>query len=61
MTELSAEDIQQLKIERIAELIEQALLDTALAVLSRLSERQQQLPLPICFKTDCPMRDVIPF
>jgi hypothetical protein len=59
MTTLSAEDVRQLKTEHLATLLEQTLLDTVLNVLCRLSERQR--PLPICYKTDCPMRDDIPF
>ena len=59
MSTLSAEDVRQLKTERIATLLEQTLLDTVLSILCRLSEHQR--PLPICYKTDCSMRDDIPF
>jgi hypothetical protein len=55
------EEIQTLKMQRIETLLEQALLDTALAVLYTLSEKQKRLRESICFKTDCPMRDDILF
>ena len=56
-----AEEIQALKLQRIETLVEQTLLDTALSVLSSLSEKQMRLRESICFKTDCPMRDDIMF
>lgn len=58
---LDAETVKDLKAQKIADLIEEVLTITALDVLSRLAQRQKYRPSTICYKTDCPLRDVIPF
>ncbi len=62
METLEIEDGNDEKIQRIAVMLEQLLLDTALSVLDRLSQQfngQEQASL--CYKTSCPSRDDIPF
>ena len=49
------------KIERIEAMLEQLALDTVLSVLYRISEKRKQLPQVICYKSDCPLRNDIPF
>jgi hypothetical protein len=61
MENLDPETIKNLKTQRITELIEQVLTDTALAVLCRLADNRKLRPPVICYKNDCPMRDNIPF
>ena len=61
MKSLDADTIKELKTQRITDLIEQVLIDTALAVLYRLSENRKLQPPVICYKDDCPSRDNIPF
>jgi hypothetical protein len=61
MENLDPETIKNLKTQRIADLIEQVLTDTALAVLYRLADNRKLRPPVICYKSDCPMRDNIPF
>ena len=58
---LDEETTKELKMQRITDLIEQVLTDTALAVLYRLADNRKLRPLVICYKQDCPMRDNIPF
>lgn len=55
MENLDPETIKNLKTQRIAELIEQVLTDTALAVLYRLADNRKLRPPVICYKSDCPM------
>lgn len=55
------ETINGLKTQRTAELLQQVLIDTALAVVYRVAENQKLRPQAICYKPDCPMRDSIPF
>jgi len=57
---LDTEEINEQKVDRLAMLIEQVLLDTALAVVHQLCQNQKQR-LCICYKSDCSMRDDIPF
>lgn len=54
------EDINEQKINRIAELLEQVLIDVALSALYRLCHNHKN-SRHICYKSDCPMRDDIPF
>jgi len=61
MENLDPEIIKDLKVQRITELIDQLLNDTALAVLYRLADNRKLRPPVICYKQDCPMRDNIPF
>jgi hypothetical protein len=58
---LDEETIKDLKTQRITDLFEQVLTDTALAVLYRLSDNRKLRPPVICYKHDCPLRDDIPF
>lgn len=58
---LDEETTKELKMQRITDLIEQVLTDTALAVLYRLADNRKLRPPVICYKQDCPMRDNIPF
>ena len=53
------DDIKEQKINRIAELLEQVLIDTALAVLLQLHPHDYRNH--ICYKPDCRLRDNIPF
>ena len=56
------EDFSEQKLERIETMIEDLALDTVLSVLYRISEKRKQLPgKVICYKSDCPLRDDIPF
>jgi hypothetical protein len=61
MENLDPGTIKDLKTQRITNLIEQVLTDTALAVLYRLADNKKLRPPVICYKQDCPMRDNIPF
>lgn len=61
MPPLDAETIKDLKSQQSMALLEQLLTDTVLNVLYRLAERQKQLPQLICYKSDCLLRDEIPF
>lgn len=61
MESLDPNTIKELKAQRITDLIEQVLIDTALAVLYRLAENRKLQPPVMCYKDDCPMRDNIPF
>jgi hypothetical protein len=61
MEPLDHQTIKDLKTQRITDLIEQVLTDTALAVLYRLAENRKLCPSVICYKHDCPLRDDIPF
>jgi hypothetical protein len=58
---MDEETIKNLKTQRITDLIEQVLIDTALAVLYRLADNRKLRPPVLCYKDDCPMRDNIPF
>lgn len=58
---LDAETVKDLKYQKLADLLEEILTNTALDLLSQLAQRQNHLPSTICYKTDCPLRDVIPF
>ncbi|NCC77815.1 MAG: hypothetical protein EOM08_15455 [Clostridia bacterium] len=58
---LDEETTKELKMQRITDLIEQVLTDTALAVLYRLADNRKLRPPVICYKDHCPMRDNIPF
>ncbi|MFZ0725258.1 MAG: hypothetical protein WAM61_05670 [Desulfobacterales bacterium] len=55
------EDFSEQKLERIETMIEDLALDTLLSVLYKISEKRKQLPQVICYKSDCPLRDDIPF
>ncbi|MGA8241475.1 MAG: hypothetical protein WB818_12920 [Desulfobacterales bacterium] len=55
------ETINEQKIDRIETMIEEFALDTILSILYRISENRKQLPQVICYKSDCPLRDHIPF
>jgi hypothetical protein len=59
MTEPDYEDIKEQKINRVTELFEQVLIDTALSVLYQLHPRDHRKH--ICYKSDCRLRDNIPF
>jgi hypothetical protein len=61
MENLDPQTIKELKVQRITDLIEQLLIDTALSVLYRLAENRKLRPPVICYKKDCHMRDNIPF
>jgi len=58
---LNTEDFSEQKLERIEAMIEDLALDTVLSILYRISEKRKQLPQVICYKSDCPLRDDIPF
>jgi hypothetical protein len=58
---LDTEAFCEQKIERIEAMLEQLVLDTLLSVLYKISEKSKQLPRVVCYKTDCPGRDDIPF
>ena len=49
------------KLDRIEGMLENLLLTTILNVLNQLHKKQQRLPLPLCYNTDCQSRDNIPF
>lgn len=53
------DDINEQKLNRIAELFEQVLIDTALSVLYQLHPHDYRKH--ICYKSDCRQRDNIPF
>ena len=55
------EDFSEQKLDRIETMIEEFALDTVLSILHRISENRKQLPQVICYKSDCPLRDEIPF
>lgn len=55
------EDFSEQKLDRIETMIEEFALDTVLSILHRISEKRKQLPKVICYKSDCPLRDEIPF
>lgn len=55
------ETFSEQKIERIEAMIEDLALDAVLSVLYRISEKRRQLSQMICYKSDCPLRDSIPF
>ena len=62
MVTIDIEDLNEQKMQRIAAMLEQLLLDTALSVLDKLSEQQKGQELTsICYKSGCPSRDQIPF
>ena len=58
---LNTEDFSEQKLERIEAMIEDLALDTVLSIVYRISEKRKQLPQVICYKSDCPLRDDIPF
>jgi len=58
---IDEETTKELKMQRITDLIEQVLTDTALAVLYRLADNRKLRPPVICYQKDCSMRDNIPF
>ena len=58
---LDAETVKDLKAQKLTVLLEEILTNTALDVLSRLAQRQNHRPSTVCYKTDCPSRDGIPF
>jgi hypothetical protein len=58
---LDTEAFCEQKIERIEAMLEQLALDTILSVLYKISEKREQLPRVVCYKSDCPGRDEIPF
>ena len=58
---MDEETIKDLKTQRMTDLIEQVLIDTALVVLHRLADNRKPHPSGICYKEDCSMRDNIPF
>jgi hypothetical protein len=62
METLDIESANEQKMQRISDLLEELLLDTALSVLYKLSEyRQGREITAICYKSSCPSRDQIPF
>ena len=61
MEHLDHQTINDLKTQRITDLIDQVVTDTALAVLNRLADKKKHCSRVICYKHDCPLRDDIPF
>jgi len=61
MKTLDAETVKDLKSEKLADLLEEILIDTALDILNRLAQRYNGQSLTVCYRTDCPSRDNIPF
>ena len=57
----SISSFKEKKIDRIQAMLEQVILDIVLSVLDRITEKHTQLPQCICYKSDCHMRDPIPF
>ncbi|BBO87612.1 hypothetical protein [Desulfosarcina ovata] len=47
--------------ERIEELIERLLLETAFDFLNRMLENKKNIRTPVCYRSDCHGRDKIPF
>ena len=58
---LDTQAFSEQKIDRIEAMLEKLALDMVLSVLYRISEKRKQLPQVICYKSDCPARDHIPF
>jgi hypothetical protein len=58
---LETEEITEQKTRRIADLLEQLVLDMFLSALGKICENQEQTRESVCYKTNCPMRDGIPF
>lgn len=58
---LDIEEITDEKISKIEGLLEQLILDSFLTALRKISDNREQAWNLICHKTDCPMRDDIPF
>jgi hypothetical protein len=56
-----SEEISAHKMGRLEDMIEQLVFDTLLAVLNKIGENQAQVRQTICYKSDCPLRDDIPF
>jgi len=55
------DDLEAMLMDRIEDLFEKLILDMFLRILCRLSEKKQHLPPPLCYRTNCDMRDNIPF
>jgi len=58
---LETGEITEHKTRKIADLLEQLVLDMFLSALGKICEKQEQARESICYKTNCPMRDDIPF
>ena len=61
MPTLDAEIVKDLKSEKLADLLQEVLIDTAMDILTRLTQRREGQSLTICYRSDCPSRDNIPF
>ena len=51
----------ELKKQRIADMLEQLILDTILSVLDELLDRNNRAPYLTCHKLECPEREREPF
>ena len=49
------------KMDRIQAMLEQLVLDTILSVLDKIAEKRTQSPQCLCYRSDCKLRDDIPF
>lgn len=58
---LEIEENTEQKINGIENMLEQLILDSFLTALRKICGNQEQTRQSICYKTDCPMRDHIPF
>ena len=58
---LEIEEITEQKISNIENMLEQLILDSLLAALRKIYDNHEQTRQAICYKTNCPMRDDIPF
>ena len=61
MTLLDTHAFNEQKMDRIQAMLEQIVLDTVLSVLDKITEKNDQAPQCVCYKSDCLMRDNIPF
>ncbi len=61
MKSFEAEEISAQKMGRLEDMIEQLVFDTLIAVLYKIDENQAQARQTIRYKSDCPLRDNIPF
>jgi hypothetical protein len=61
MTTMDSETVKDLKSEKLADLLEEVLINTALDILLQVSRRYEGKALMICYRSDCPSRDNIPF
>lgn len=58
---MDSETVKDLKSEKLADLLEQVLINTALDILFRIAQRHEGQSLMACYRSDCPCRDNIPF